>query len=437
MARRTFGLATAAVLLLAFAHPASADGLSRFEQVIKPKLPAGSLTYKSAKALGDSGFVLEDAVVTAPPDKTQGTKAEPISIKRISVEDLDFAALEKDAPPKFAKVRIDGVTVGPKPAEGVDLKELTGLDKVVLDLDLDYRLDPDRQTMTLNRLALDLNGLGRLELTMILDGVSTDMAAAPDSAMDKTTLRTATLVYDDHSLLAKVVPVAAKLQGSDAATLVKIATAVIDGARAGQGQESKAALDAVSSFVADYNQPKGSLRITFNPPSKTSAASLSSAAGADDVVKALGLVVTYAGTVAKPPAPAAAAPKPAAAPVTDAAKPGCDAGARFFVYHEDAWWPATARKPAKADNQCVAKIEGGDDDITISLEKTIAWSIDGPGKAIEKCSAGDKILIENDGGWYPGKVTNKPFADGQCPVKYENPDNDDETVDLKRVRRLD
>ena len=29
--------------------------------------PAGTLTYKSAKALGDNGFVLEGVVVTPPP----------------------------------------------------------------------------------------------------------------------------------------------------------------------------------------------------------------------------------------------------------------------------------------------------------------------------------------------------------------------------------
>src|SRR5260221_3592099 len=83
----------AAVLLLWIAASAEADGLGRFEQLIKPELPPGSLTYKSAKALGDSGFVLDGVVVTPPPDKTAGTNAEPIEIKRISVVDLDFPAL--------------------------------------------------------------------------------------------------------------------------------------------------------------------------------------------------------------------------------------------------------------------------------------------------------------------------------------------------------
>ena len=40
--------------------------------------------------------------------------------------------------------------------------------------------------------------------------------------------------------------------------------------------------------------------MTLNPPDKISATALSSAAGADDVVKALGLDVSYSGTVPHP-----------------------------------------------------------------------------------------------------------------------------------------
>src|SRR5882762_1903685 len=115
MAKRVLGVGAVALFLLALvllplAGPARADGLSRFEKTIKPQIPEGALTYKSAKGLGDSGFVLEDVVVTPPPDKTPGSKAEPIQIKRISVEDFDFAALEKQTPPNFIKIKVDGVT---------------------------------------------------------------------------------------------------------------------------------------------------------------------------------------------------------------------------------------------------------------------------------------------------------------------------------------
>jgi len=60
-------LAVGTALSLCLAAPALADGMAKFEQLIKPQLPEGSLTYKSGKGLGDNGFVLEGVVVTPPP----------------------------------------------------------------------------------------------------------------------------------------------------------------------------------------------------------------------------------------------------------------------------------------------------------------------------------------------------------------------------------
>jgi len=320
---RTFGCWTAAALLAcSLALPAAADGLSRFEEAIK-QAPPGSFAYKSGKSLGDSGFALEGVTVTPPPDATGGAKAEPIAINRISVEDFDFGAVDKNAPPNFVKMRIEGIAIGPKPADGVDLKEMTGLDKLLADFQLDYRVDPDRKTMTLNRLELDLNGLARLELSMVLDGVNPE---AVDTAANDATLRTATLVYDDRSLLGKVLPAAAKMQGADAEGMVKMAKAGLDGVRAGQGPAALAVLDALASYVEDYKQPKGALKITLTPTAKTSVAALGDFKDPDEAIKVLGLAVSYPGT--RPQAPekkSGAMPTPAdaaAAAAAAAAKAG-------------------------------------------------------------------------------------------------------------------
>ncbi len=425
-------LAVGTALSLCLAAPALADGMAKFEQLIKPQLPEGSLTYKSGKGLGDNGFVLEGVVVTPPPD-TPGGKAEPIAIKKISIEDFDFAAFEKHTPPNFAKVRIEGIAVSAKPAEGIDLKQLAGIDKINADFQLDYRLEPERKTLTLNRLEIDLSGLARLELSMILDGVSADIAGNPDAAMNDASLRTATFVFEDRSILAKTVPAIAQMQGSDPAATIAIAKVMLAPLRAGQGPAAQAAFDAIESFVDDYKKPKGPLKVTLNPPDKISATALSSAAGADDVIKSLGLAVSYAGTV-----PHAAPPAPAAAPAStgSAEKAACTPGGRLFVLHDDAWWSATVRDAAKSGEQCITKIEGQTDDVVVALDKTMAWSIDGPGKAVAKCGSGDKVLVESDGGWYPAKITDKKADAGKCTVKYDDPSSDDEAVPLKRVRRL-
>jgi len=427
--KRTLGrIAAAGLLSCALALPASADGLSRFEAAMKTA-PPDALKYKSAKALGDNGFVLEDVVLTPPPDKG-GTKAEPINIKRVAVEDFDFASVDKNQPPNSIKLRAEGILISGKPADGIDLSQMAGIDKVTADFLLDYRFEPDRKTLTLNRLELDLSGLARMELSLTLDGVTAEQLAKPEAALNDATLRTATFAFEDRTLLSKVLPAVAKMQGADADALVKMGKTLLDGVRAGQGTETLAALDAVGSYIDDYKQPKGPLKITLNPPGKTSVAMLSAAKTPDEAVKALGLVVSYAGT--RPQAVAAAAS--AAAP---AAAAGCSAGARFFVMHEDAWWSATVRD-GTAD-KCVARIDGGspDDEVTFALNKSLAWSIDGPGKAVGTCGSGQNVLVENDGGWYPAKVADKPFPDGQCAIKFEGADGDEDTVALKKVRRLD
>jgi len=425
-------MAAASLIFWVPALPAAADGLSRFEEAMK-EAPAGTLTYKSAKALGDNGFVLEGVVVTPPPDKTQGAKAEPVEIKRIAVEDFDFAAIDKKAPPNFARVRVEGIVIGAKPAEGVDLAQLAGIDKITADFQLDYRLDPERKTMTLNRLELDLNGLARIELSMVLDGVSAESVDKPEAAMNNASLRTASLVFEDRSLLSKVLPAAAKAQGIEPAALVVMGKAVLAGLRAGQGKAALDALDALGSYLDDYRQPKGPLRVTLDPPGKTSAAALAGMTTPDEAIKALGLVVSYAGT-----RPQASATQAGATPASAGGKAGCTPGARFFVMHEDAWWSVTAREASKSGDRCIARIDGGsDDDITFALDESRAWSIDGPGTAIAKCTSGDKVLVSyKDGGWHPSKITGNAAAGAKCPIKYDS-DDTKEAVELKRVRRLD
>jgi len=304
-------LAVGLWLGLAAAAPAWADGLARFKKSIEPQIPAGALTYKSARALGDNGFILEGVVVTPPPtDKDSKEKPQPIAIKTVTVEALDFDAIENNKPPLFAKLHFDGITTGSNVGGAFDLKQLTGLDKVSADFRLDYKLAGDTKTFTLNQLELNLNGLAKLDTSLVLNGVGADVAAKPDTAMDDASLKTADFVYDDHSLLAKVVPIVAVLQGSDPKALIALATTQLDIARAGQGPAAQKAIDSLVAFLEDYQKPKGPLHITLNPPDKVTNAQLSDAKTADEVVKLLGVEVSYAGTRQSKPAELTTDPPP-------------------------------------------------------------------------------------------------------------------------------
>jgi len=300
LARSSRGLALGAALAAAFAMPAMADGLSQFEKLLKPQIPPGALTYKNAKALGDNGFVLEGVTVT---DNSDGAdKKKPVAINKVTVEEFDFVGFEKDQTPSFVKAKVEGIAMDASPAAGVDLKEMAGLDHVNADFLVDYRLDAKARSMSLNKLEFDLEGLGRLELSLVLDGVDAD-SPKKDGAMDDAVLRNAKLTFEDRSMMGKLVPAIAKMQGSDAAATITMAKLMLEGVRAGQGEATQKAFDALASFLDDYKKPKGPLTVTLKPDKKFSGADLKNASGADDVIKALGLAVNYAGTVPHPAAP--------------------------------------------------------------------------------------------------------------------------------------
>ncbi|HVH80000.1 MAG TPA: hypothetical protein VM782_11450 [Stellaceae bacterium] len=296
------------------AAPAMADGLEQFKKSIEAQVPPGALTYKSAKALGDDGFQL-DAVVITPPPSDNDKKPEPINVKTLTVEHLDFASIAKQQPPLYAKIKLDGLTAGSN-AGGFDLKQMAGVDNVAADFGIDYRLDADKKNFTLKRLELNLNGLGKLETSVVIDGISPDAVGKPEDAMKDASLKSADLTYDDHSLLAKAIPIAAAMQGSDPKAMTTLAITFLDGARAGQGAAAQKAIDSLVAFVEDYQKPKGPLKIVLTPPGKLSSDDLSNAKTADDMVKLLGIQVSYAGTRSSTPGEAA----PAAAGVTSGAK---------------------------------------------------------------------------------------------------------------------
>lgn len=415
--RNLLGALSLALAGLAPAPAEAADGLALFESVIKAKLPAGALSYGSAAALGPSGFVLNDAVITPPADAKTGSKPMPIAIQTIAVEDLDFDHLAKDEPPEFARLHLDGISVPGDAITGFDLTKL-GPVPLLGDLVLDYRAEPGREMFTLSRLELTLRGLGRLEVSLILDGVTPKDAGNPDGAKDKTSLRSATIVYDDASLLAKLMPLLVSDQKTSAADFVAGATILLEGLKKDQDANAQAALTTVIAFLGDWQHPKGPLRVTINPPTRTTGADFDKL-----TADKLGLVVSYAGASAAAPGKADLAAF-------------CKPGTRLFVLSDDAWWAATAREPTQSRDRCVVRIENApDDDVALPMERVTAWAIDGPGTAAAACAQGDRVLVLSDGAWYAARIKAQPGKDGLCPVHYDGYGNDeDEAVPLKRVR---
>ena len=116
---------------------------------------------------------------------------------------------------------------------------------------------------------------------------------------ESASLRTASLVFEDRSLLGTVLPAAARARGIDPEKVAALAGEILDSLRPGQGEAATAVLDALAGYVADYTHPKSPLRITVNPPDKIPLAALGEIKDPEDALKRLGLVVSYAG--ARPP----------------------------------------------------------------------------------------------------------------------------------------
>jgi hypothetical protein len=291
--RVVFAALMSALLLIGFATGSWAqNGLERFEKEIKPQFELKTLGYASAEPLGATGFVLKDVVAVVPANPATGDKESTVKIAKVTVDDLDYDRLRKDASddliPRFARLRMEGITGDD---EMFTALEPYGVPRVPFDVALDYRLDPATKVLTLDMLEVALRGQARLALSMVLDGVS-DMANAKDDAR----LRSASLTIDDKELFAKLIPAAAKEEGITAEELVTTALDALGGFAQAQSGETLKALDAVASFVADWKAPKGPIVLGLKP-AKT--------AGLDDLDKIMvpnglstifGFTATYPGT---------------------------------------------------------------------------------------------------------------------------------------------
>ena len=269
-------------------------GLQRFEREVKPQLELEKLSYSGAEALGDQGFVLKDVVAVVPATPQTDNKRSTIKIDKVTVESVDFERLKasnKDSLPRFLKMKFEGVTGDETAAQAM---AGYGLPKVPADVTLDYKLDPAAKRLTLEKLEVSLRGLGRIELSLVIEGVS-DKADEMEDAKDSGRLQSASLTIDDKGLLAQLLAAEAKSQGSKPEDLVALGLLTLSTLSGQQDAESMKAFDAVASFVGDWKAPKGPITITVRPAKGASFADVSSLMMPNALREMLDLKVTYAG----------------------------------------------------------------------------------------------------------------------------------------------
>jgi len=285
---------------------AAQNGLERFEREIMPHIALDKLTYDKAEPLSDTGFVLRDVVAVIPANAKTGSPASTLKIEQVTVEALDFDRLrdnDGNTLPRFANIKLEGVT-GDRPL--TQLLTAYGISANSADIALDYRLDADKKVLTLNRFEVILRDQARLSLSLVMDGVS-DRAEEMQDTMDDARLRTAALTFEDTGLTAKLLPALAQQQNGSADSMVALALLWIASFSAAQGPESQGALDAVASFVGDWQAPKGPLIVTLKPAKTAGIADLGRLMEPHALKEIFGFDATYANT-----RPGAAAAGPAA-----------------------------------------------------------------------------------------------------------------------------
>ncbi|CAN5800252.1 hypothetical protein BH11PSE3_BH11PSE3_34870 [soil metagenome] len=286
------GISSALLVLVMTSAAWAQNGLERFEKELKPQFELKSFTYSNPAPLGDSGFVLNDVVAVIPGNPATGDKESTVKIQKVTVDALDFDRMQKDAKddqaPRFAKLKLEGMTGDD---EMFTALQPYGVPNVPFDIALDYRLDPATKVLDLKTLEVAMRGQAKFVLALVLDGIS-DMAGAKDDGR----LRIASFTIDDTGLLAKLLPAWAKEEGVKPEELVQTGLMAIAAYAAQQGAETLKQLDAVASFMANWQAPKGPLVLGLKPAKSAGMADLDKIAMPDALTKEFGFTATYSGT---------------------------------------------------------------------------------------------------------------------------------------------
>lgn len=283
-------LAAGLIAILCAAVPASADGLTRFQQEILPKLRKGEFAYEKASALGANGFVLEKVVVSSPAETGRPARTE-LRVARIEVEELDFEGFVAGQA-RFAKVAAKGMVMPENGAFAADARRF-GAAMSPADGRLEYRWDPATQVLAINRFEL-ISGRDHIALEAVLDKVQ---ALRGPKAWDiGVSIRSARLVYDNHQSLMRALRLFAAQSGKTEETVQREWLNRIAVTANGKGQRTTQAADAIASFVQDYRQPRGPLTLTFRPAQPVPYAMLLAALFLPDPAQVAGLAATYPAT---------------------------------------------------------------------------------------------------------------------------------------------
>ncbi|MGF1624334.1 MAG: hypothetical protein ACFCVH_05585 [Alphaproteobacteria bacterium] len=254
-------------------------------------MPDNALTYDAVLSDTPDGFVLSNVRFEPEP-------GDVIEIGMLSVGSIDMDSIAAGGPPLSLQLSAQGLVL-PLSEMDSDLQEMLGDEPVEANFTLDYAFDPATGSFDVNALTLEMVDLGSLTFTLAMEEVTVaglmGLAGDDPEAFGDALLERAALSYTDHGFLQQMVAFGAAEEGMTEEAMIAEALAGLDQARPMFAADpiASAALDAVRSFLADYQAPHGPITIAFNPPTPVSMAEIDSVADPSQVPQMLGMVIGY------------------------------------------------------------------------------------------------------------------------------------------------
>ena len=281
------------------------NGLQKFEAILlalKPDLQTANtkIQYSNATAKGDTGFTLDDLVITTPPqDGNPSGKPETISIKQVVVSEFDFSQVsladpqKKLNPPNFAKISLQGISYSGSVQDELAKK---GIKPDIYTFELEYRLDPAAKTFTLSKLEVQVKDKGMLGFALALENVVLPADGDFSKVSDQFAIKNSKLTFDDRGLLSTYLPLGSEAVGTTPEAMFSGYALMAGALLQGLGPDSTASADALASFLTDWKAVKGPVTISISPPNPLKIKDIIEAPTPEATAKNLGLAVTYAGT---------------------------------------------------------------------------------------------------------------------------------------------
>ena len=218
----------------------------------------------------------------------KGTK-EKITIREVILKDVDTAS----ATPEYLAVAAKGIEVDVASMGDMadSLKKLGYTDKMVYDLAVDYRYNPQKQELTINKLWIAAKDVCRIDLTLHLGNLKFD----PNQALGLLfsypgiTVQAGEITYRDGSLVQRIMDAEAKEAHQD---IREYKTTLIQGIEEGIADKDDASVKKILADIEKFiNNPK-EITLSVSPSKPQSLGSIMQGNDLKEIIQLLNLRVS-------------------------------------------------------------------------------------------------------------------------------------------------